>query len=325
MKKVFAFMLIAVVLLSLVGCGKSEAVLKVELMIDSLETITADSDSAITAAQKAYDALSDKEKKSVSNYAVLEEATASYQALMNEIASQNEMAAKIVENMIGSLGEIKAGSADAINEALDAYNALPPEQKALVSSTAVSTLNSAVDAWKEKYEFSGFYYTVQVCNVFDSTLTDVTLSKSTYAALYEDSEDVYIKLSDDMDKIIFKNQYGTYFGTLFKSTFGNYTYGVMGADTYLRPSAVGASCTIYCVNHWEEPPIILEGKELTHNNVWFFKKNGSAAGLLEIAFVLDGTGDSSKRVSYGFNSYTTAMKKDSIAVDYLFEVSSTTH
>lgn len=153
----------------------------------------------------------------------------------------------------------------------------------------------------------------------------MTLSKSTYAALYEDSGEVYIKLSDDMDKIIFKNQYGMYFGTLFKSTFGNYTYGVMGADTYLRSSAVGTECTIYCVDHWEEPPIILEGKELTHNNVWFFKKNGSAAGLLEIAFVLDGRGDNSKRVSYGFNSYTTAMKKDSIAVDYLFEVSSTAH
>lgn len=160
MKKVFALILIAVVLLSLIGCAKSEAVLKVEFMIDSLGTITADSESAIAAAQNAYDALSDREKKSVSNYAALEEAAASYQALMDKIASQNEIAASIVENMISGLGEIKAGSADAINEALDAYNALSSEQKALVSSTAVSTLSSAVDAWKEKYEFSSFYYTV---------------------------------------------------------------------------------------------------------------------------------------------------------------------
>lgn len=43
-------------------------------MIDSLGTITVESESDIAAAQKAYDALSDKEKKSVSNYSTLEEA-----------------------------------------------------------------------------------------------------------------------------------------------------------------------------------------------------------------------------------------------------------
>lgn len=332
MKKVFAFILIAVVLLSLIGCAKSEAVLKVELMIDSLGTITADSDSAITAAQDAYNALSDKEKKSVSNYAALGEASASYQALLDEIASQNEIAAKIVENMISGLGEIKVGSADAINEALNAYNALSSEQKALVSSTAVNTLSSAVDAWKEKYEFSGFYYTVQTCNVFDSTLTDVTLSKSTYAALYEDSEEVYIKLSDDMDKIIFKNQYGTYFGTVERTSSEGYRLGIFGDDTYLRPSTVNVPCTSYAIS-WEDIPVILNDKTLTQNKIFLFLKNGSSAGLFEMTFVLDGRSDNGKagsdRILYplhgGFSSFSDIMTKNSIAVDYLFEVSSTAH
>lgn len=76
MKKAVALVLCAVMLLSLCACGKSKAVKSVETSIASIGEVTLDSETQITDARKAYDALSKEEKDSVENYSTLKEAEA---------------------------------------------------------------------------------------------------------------------------------------------------------------------------------------------------------------------------------------------------------
>ena len=51
----------------LLGCGKSEAVKKVEALIDGIGEVTVDSEESIKEAEEAYNALTDKEKEQVEN------------------------------------------------------------------------------------------------------------------------------------------------------------------------------------------------------------------------------------------------------------------
>lgn len=51
----------------LLGCGKSEAVKKVEELIDGIGEVTVDSEESIKEAEEAYNALTDKEKEKVEN------------------------------------------------------------------------------------------------------------------------------------------------------------------------------------------------------------------------------------------------------------------
>lgn len=133
------------------------------------------------------------------------------------------MAALVVEKMIENPGEITAGSADAISEALDAYNALLPRQKELVSSTALSTLNSALDVWKEKYEFSGLNYQCKTVTVTDANDYDISKSSSVLVIFIKEKEQMTLKIEDhdedvhvfDPIKVVCTNQYGTYFGTTY--------------------------------------------------------------------------------------------------------------
>lgn len=74
MKRICMWILAAVLVFSLCGCGKSEAVKNVEDMIDSIGTVTADSLTAIDAAMEAYEALTEEEVEKVENYSVLAEA-----------------------------------------------------------------------------------------------------------------------------------------------------------------------------------------------------------------------------------------------------------
>nr|MBQ8245039.1 hypothetical protein [Oscillospiraceae bacterium] len=71
MKRVLTAILALVLVLALYGCGKTEAVKNVESMIDALGTVTAESLEAVNAAMDAYEALTDEEKETVSNYAAL--------------------------------------------------------------------------------------------------------------------------------------------------------------------------------------------------------------------------------------------------------------
>lgn len=76
MKKVFSVLLILALCLSLCACGKSKAVSNVESLIGAIGEVTVDSEAAVVEAEEAYNALTDKEKEEVENYADLVSARA---------------------------------------------------------------------------------------------------------------------------------------------------------------------------------------------------------------------------------------------------------
>lgn len=89
MKKALVGLLSLLIALSLAGCGKSESVKNVESLISSIGTVTLDSEEQITAANEAYNALSDEEKKQVSNYDTLLDAEKEYDSLGIKLTKDN--------------------------------------------------------------------------------------------------------------------------------------------------------------------------------------------------------------------------------------------
>lgn len=76
--------------ISLCACGKSKAIKEVETLIDAIGEVTADSETAVLTAEKAYDALTTEESEQVENYSALMEArealdSALYEKHVNEL------------------------------------------------------------------------------------------------------------------------------------------------------------------------------------------------------------------------------------------------
>lgn len=84
MKKTISMILTLVLCLSLCACGKSEAAEMVDSMILAIGEVTLSSESAIIAAENAYDQLTDKDKGSVEKLVVLMEARTTYDNLVQE-------------------------------------------------------------------------------------------------------------------------------------------------------------------------------------------------------------------------------------------------
>ena len=91
-------------------------------------TITLNSKEAIYKAQQLYDALTDNQKKLVTNYKQLQNAKAMYQNLI--------LASPVIE-LIKNIGEVTLEKGGAITRAIEAYNALTAEQQELVSNYSV--------------------------------------------------------------------------------------------------------------------------------------------------------------------------------------------
>ena len=91
-------------------------------------TITLNSKDAIYKAQQLYDALTDNQKKLVTNYKQLQNAKATYQNLI--------LASPVIE-LIKNIGEVTLEKGGAITRAIEAYNALTAEQQELVSNYSV--------------------------------------------------------------------------------------------------------------------------------------------------------------------------------------------
>lgn len=90
MKKVISLLLALVLCISLCACGKSKAIKEVETLIDAIGEVTADSETAVLTAEKAYDALTTEESEQVENYSALMEArealdSALYEKHVNEL------------------------------------------------------------------------------------------------------------------------------------------------------------------------------------------------------------------------------------------------
>ena len=118
--------------------------------ITNIGTVTLESEDAIKEARTAYDALTDAQKKLVSNKDVLEKAESTLKELQDAKAADVK-AAEEVTNKISAIGDVTLESEDAIKEARTAYDALTDAQKELVSNKDVlekaeTTLKELKDA-----------------------------------------------------------------------------------------------------------------------------------------------------------------------------------
>ena len=85
MKKVISLFLVIVMCLSLVACGKSEAVKAAEEAIAAIGEVTVDSGEAIANAEKYYNILTDAEKAEVENRMALVDAKEAFEKVRGEI------------------------------------------------------------------------------------------------------------------------------------------------------------------------------------------------------------------------------------------------
>lgn len=125
-------MLIAAMMLSLTAC-KSEETKNVEDMIDELGTISLESESAISAAEAAYRALSEEDQADVDNISTLLSARDKHNVLIIDS----------VEDAIEFIGAVSLDSNDPIAAAWELYDTLPNDLKNQVDNFDV--LEAATD------------------------------------------------------------------------------------------------------------------------------------------------------------------------------------
>ena len=92
MRRLLSLVLVIVMLLSLCGCGKTDAAIAAEEAIAAIGVVTLDSEEAIAYAEKLYGILTDNEKESIENRLELANAREEYERLVQE-AIEAEQAA----------------------------------------------------------------------------------------------------------------------------------------------------------------------------------------------------------------------------------------
>ena len=106
----------------LAGCRSREAA-EAERLIDAISADSPDAD-AVARAREAYDALSEDERETLENAALLEEA-------------ESRLRVNATSEIIASLGEITLGSADAVLAARESFDALTPYERTQVEGLPV--------------------------------------------------------------------------------------------------------------------------------------------------------------------------------------------
>ncbi|MGI5874047.1 MAG: S-layer homology domain-containing protein, partial [Bacillota bacterium] len=126
-----------------------------EALIAAIGEVTLDSKDVIEAAGSAFDALTENQKKLVTNADILTAAEAAYKELKDADdrakaeAEADRVAAKAAEDRVSAIGEVTLDSKDAIRAARSAYDALTENQKKLVTNAEVLTAaEAAYDALK---------------------------------------------------------------------------------------------------------------------------------------------------------------------------------
>lgn len=112
----------------------TDEIIDVIIAIDDIEEVTLESGDDIFDAWELYNALSEEDKALVFNYDVLVTAQATYDALLDDQAAANEVAAKI-----NAIGTVNLDKESLITEARAAYDALSDSRKALVTNYAALT------------------------------------------------------------------------------------------------------------------------------------------------------------------------------------------
>ena len=116
-------------------------------LIDVIGDVSLISETAISAARAAYDALTDEQRENVVNYSMLLAAETKLAELKQEKADQE--AAEAVVEKINAIGTVTLDSGDAIEAARKAYDALTESQKELVDSDDLKKLTDAEKAYAQ--------------------------------------------------------------------------------------------------------------------------------------------------------------------------------
>ena len=124
MKKVLTIVLSLLLVLTLFGCGKSDAVKGAESLINDIGEVTLDSKAVIEKAEAAVQALSEKERSKVEGLDILEQARTQYDAL-------------VVVDMIANVGDVTLDSGDVIADIDNAYKNLSADSKSLVDNYSI--------------------------------------------------------------------------------------------------------------------------------------------------------------------------------------------
>lgn len=131
------------------GADKAAAA-AVQALINSIGTVTLESEEAVVAARTAYDALTAARKELVDATALTaaEEALAKLKAAAGQSAV-NQAAADAVQAQINAIGTVTLESEVAIEAARAAYDALTAAQKELVDVTALTAAEAKLADLKE--------------------------------------------------------------------------------------------------------------------------------------------------------------------------------
>jgi len=99
MKKVFILMLALIMVLGLVGCGKSEEAKAVEELISNIGAVTIESSDTIQTARNSYNALSEEQKNEIENITTLTNAEEAFAECVEEFVenAKNESKMKLLD------------------------------------------------------------------------------------------------------------------------------------------------------------------------------------------------------------------------------------
>ena len=128
-KYVFAALILSLTAVLLAACGKSDAVKQVEALIKDIDShVSLDSEASISAAQEAYEKLSDEEKEKVGNHKKLESAVEKY----DELSGLNDYIAKMIDSAGTSFSKDDfdiSGMLDQYDEMVSLYDGLKDADK----------------------------------------------------------------------------------------------------------------------------------------------------------------------------------------------------
>lgn len=171
-KVVFISLTVAIMLTS---CGKSDAARAVDDQIISIGEVTIESEEVIAEIERAYQNLSEQEKKSIENYTYLKEA----RGLLDAKKALN------VDDAIAKIGIVTSESGSAIAYADKLYSELNDSQKKYVKD--YDTLRKD----KEVY----IQIRTDVVEQLINGIGTITLSEECYQAI-QAAESAYIALED---------------------------------------------------------------------------------------------------------------------------------
>ena len=194
MRKGVLILVLLSVLILLTACGKTEEAQAVDEMILSLGEINEDSETDISEVESAYNELSEREQKSLDNYALLVNARNTY----------NQIKADAVKEAINDIGTVNEDSGQVLERVRDIYDSLSDSQKGLVGN--YSTLTDAEESY-------GLIQIGIIENLINS-IGEVSLSTECAAAI-QAAESAYQELDDSL-----------------KSKVGNYRILLEAKDRY---------------------------------------------------------------------------------------------